>query len=158
MRVTTTTKSKTPPPPYSFDNSVPAPKLVNTGEPRAEVVASLIAYSDWMAGHQPDAALTANVAAEGSTSFTKVANNMRELKANERRLYEVKSAPDEISIVSSTPTSMTARIIQHLTSQRVVDPNGRVRIERPVDGPTVYIGLFVRSDDAWLLASLDEHS
>ncbi len=48
-RPTTTTTV----PLYSFDNSVPPPKLVNTGNDYKRILRSLLEYEAWIAAYRP---------------------------------------------------------------------------------------------------------
>ena len=49
----TTTTSR---PEYSFDDSVPPPKLLNTGTNYVAIVKSLEIYGNWLSAHRPDLA------------------------------------------------------------------------------------------------------
>ncbi len=51
---------------YSFDNSVPPPKLINTGTDYKKIVKSLLDYSSWMVGHHPTRDAVDTIAAPGS--------------------------------------------------------------------------------------------
>src|SRR5215210_4557369 len=87
-RPPTTTTTPKPAPPYSFDNSVPPPKLINTGKDYKKIIQSLLDYSNWIAGHHPDRAAVREIAAPGSraeaTGFEQVGIYTR----TKRRFYE----------------------------------------------------------------------
>ena len=56
-------------PPYSFDGSVPAPELVNTGEDFDAIYRSLDAYDFWLDAHNPDPTLVENFTVKGSAQY-----------------------------------------------------------------------------------------
>ena len=53
LRPTTTTRRPATPL-YSFDNSVPPPKLINTGTNYKQILQSLLDYGNWISAHRPD--------------------------------------------------------------------------------------------------------
>ena len=53
---------------YSFDNSVPPPKLVQTGTDYKRIMQSLLDYENWMAAHHVDPGLVRKVAAPDSAN------------------------------------------------------------------------------------------
>src|SRR5262245_1311496 len=59
------TTTTTVPPPYSFDNSVPPPKLINTGSNYASIARSLDDYGHWLYAHHPDPVLAAEISIVG---------------------------------------------------------------------------------------------
>jgi hypothetical protein len=59
-RGSTTTTTE---PPYSFDGSIPPPRLVNTGTDYDAMVRSLAEYAAWLEAHHPDLCLISEVAA-----------------------------------------------------------------------------------------------
>ena len=54
VTATTVPTPPTTPPPYSFDGSVPAPPLLNTGDDYAAIFESLDAYGGWLLAHNPE--------------------------------------------------------------------------------------------------------
>ena len=72
-KVTTTTApsttTTTTPPPYSFDGSVPAPPLVNTGTDYEAIFRSLDAYEHWLFAHNPNEALAGEIVVVGTELY-----------------------------------------------------------------------------------------
>jgi hypothetical protein len=143
---------------FSFDNSVPPPKLINTGSDYKAIMQSLLDYANWIDAARPDAAFIPKVAAPGSNSAHSLEHDVEVLNRNRRRLYETTNGPRTIEIVSTTEDAVSARYVQHLRRQIVVDPNGKVIDQKVRDAPTTtYNVLMVRlKDDRWYLASVLE--
>jgi hypothetical protein len=155
-RPTTTTTA----PLYSFDNSVPPPKLVNTGTNYKRILQSLLDYEEWLASSRPDSKLVANIAAPGSQHERAQIADLTKLDARTQRFYEVERGPARFEVLSVEPTAVNARLVQQLKTQLVVDKRGTVRERRDVAEPTTsYLVLMIKGeDDHWRIASLTPYT
>jgi hypothetical protein len=151
-RSTTTTST----PEYSFDDSVPPPKLINTGTNYVAILESLDNYGNWLEAHRPDPALTSNVVAPGSKLFQLIARDLTRLRANASRAIEtVGSQPIEYTILSAKPDAFSVRVVQDLRSNRTIVSSGRVTSEIRFTGPTTYLALVVLVNGHWCVAAFD---
>ena len=151
----TTVRRSTPARAYSFDGSVPAPLIVN-GDDEVAVLRSLLAYGAWLAAHRPDPKLVNVLSSRTTDYFKRVERNVSIWARYEKRGYEVKSRPDEITVLDRRTDVFTARVVQYVSSQRIVNKHGVTTSERKLDRPLRYLALVVRVNGRWLLAALDE--
>ncbi len=156
-----TTTTTTTIPLYSFDDSVPPPKLVDTGTNYKKILQSLLDYGNWLASHRPDAALIANVAAPASSLEGAFRHDLTILRNTKQRLFEVRDGKNEIVLTARQRSVFTARVREHIVTHRVIDGSGHVTSERrPKSRTTTYRYVVVRTVAGWRLAEgseLDEN-
>lgn len=150
-RSTTTTST----PEFSFDDSVPPPKLINTGTNYVAILKSLEAYSSWIAAHRPDPSLVSVVDAPGTKLYDNFATNLTHFRDNNERLVETIRSPSQYEIVSMRPDAFSAKVVEDIASHRTVATTGRVTSERRFVGPTTYVMLMVLIRQHWYFASID---
>jgi hypothetical protein len=151
LRTTTTTST----PAFSFDDSVPPPKLINTGTNYVAILKSLEAYGNWLAAHHPDPHLAEGFVAAGthlSDSYVALLSTLRDKR---QRLVETVGAPDTYRIISTTPDAISATIVQRLNGRRVVDGKNHIVREGRFRGLATYRALAVRVHKRWYLAATD---
>lgn len=153
-RATTTTRP-TPATPYSFDDSVPPPKLVNTGTNYIAIASSLIDYEEWLLARHPDPLLIDQIAPRGFPARKALANDIPILQQTNRRLVERVSAPNTFAVVSARPDVASIQLTQHLTREEVFDSTGRL-VSVHDTSTTKYLLLIARVRNRWYLASSDE--
>jgi hypothetical protein len=142
---------------YSFDTSVPPPKLVNTGTNYKNILQSLLDYANWTVAHRVEPSLAANFTAPHSAIDAGYRHDLGVLRADKKRGYEVRNGKNEIRIVSQTPTVFSARVNEHIVTQNIVNPSGRVTSQRRMSAPTTaYQYVVVRVGDRWYLAGVSE--
>jgi hypothetical protein len=134
---------------------VPAPLIVK-GDDEVAVLRSLLAYGAWLAAHRPDPKLVNVLSSRTTDYFKRVERNVSIWARYEKRGYEVKSRPDEITVLDRRTDVFTARVVQYVSSQRIVNKQGVITSERKLDSPLRYLALVVRVNGRWLLAALDE--
>jgi hypothetical protein len=148
-RTTTTTV-----PLYSFDNSVPPPTLVNTGSDYKKILQSLLDYGNWMAAHDPDPALIKNITAPGSPIEAAYRHDAGILHRLNKRAYEIRTEPNEITVRSAKPDLFTARVVEYIKTTRVVDAKGSVTSEAVEPQPqTIYRYVVGLLRGRWYLVS-----
>jgi hypothetical protein len=148
-----TTTTPTTVPAYSFDNSVPPPKLVNTGNDYIAILKSLDAYSNWLAAHRPDPELVDAFVAAGTRLHDSYVKTLTALRDRSQRFIELRSRDDTYTLVSATRDAVSMNVIQRITSHRVVDSVGHTVDEARFAGDTRYRVLAVRSHGRWFIAS-----
>ncbi len=142
---------------YSFDNSVPPPKLINTGTNYKKILQSLLDYGNWISAHRPEAALTSNFVVRGSKIERGFRHDLDILRSTKKRTYEIRSGDDQIVVVSKRQDLFTARVTEHIISQRVSDESGRVTSEHRFPSPTTtYLYVVARVGERWLIADGSE--
>jgi hypothetical protein len=147
--------------PYGFDKAPNGPPLVNRGTDYVEMADSLLQFDSWIEAYDPDAALIPLVAAPSSTFDRAIRSDVAELNRYDTRLYEVETGRLEIRIADSSKEDVvTLTVVQHVSSQRLVDRSGRVVSERKFPSPaTTYTVLLVElKDGRWALADIEERS
>ena len=148
---TTTTTT----PEFSFDDSVPPPKLVNTGTNYVAILKSLESYGNWLAAHRPDPGLTSGFVAGGTDLFNAYTAALTILRDKRQRLVETTSAPDQMTIISATPNAFSATIDQQISSHRLVNSSLHVVREARFSGIATYLALAIRVRGRWYLAASD---
>ncbi len=143
-------------PEFSFDDSVPPPRLVNTGTDYVAILKSLENYGSWLAAHRPDPALASNVLAGGTRLLVLFSRDLTRLRDNSRREIEQDQHPSRYTIVSTTPDAFSIRVDEGAQVHKVVDATGRVMSQLRSDSPATYLDLAVLSGGRWLLAAVDE--
>jgi hypothetical protein len=141
-----------PTPAFSFDDSVPPPKLVDTGTDYVAVLNSFHLYGDWLAAHRPDPALIPNLLVPGRT-FDDFASNLAWYRANGRRAIDLLRGSIDVTVVSARPDAFSARVVEDITAHQELDAHGTVTAEVRYPAPTTYIILVVRVSDKWRIAS-----
>ena len=140
-------------PAYSFDGSVPPPKLVNTGTDYVAILKSLDTYGNWLAAHRPDPTLVGDVIAGGTRLHNSYVETLTALRDRSERYIEVRDGDDRYVIVSATGDAVSAKVIQHITLHRIVDALGRTVKEERFVGETAYRVLAVKTGRRWYVAS-----
>jgi hypothetical protein len=147
------TTTPTTVPAFSFDNSVPPPKLINTGTNYVAILKSLDAYSNWLAAHRPEPALVDAFVASGTRLHDSYVQTLTTLRDRSERFIEHRSGEDRYAIVSATPDAVSANVTQRIVSHRVVDSAGRTVKEALFDGDSAYRVLAVKTGERWYIAS-----
>jgi hypothetical protein len=153
-RAPTTTTTTVPA--YSFDDSVPPPKLVNTGTDYVAILKSIESYGNWLAADHPDASLVSNIIAGGTREYELFSRDLVRLRANHRRATETLGSPSRYTVLSVEPAAFSARAVEDITFHRAVDPEGHVTSEVRYSKPTTYLIVAVRTRGRWYFASQDE--
>lgn len=153
-RVTTTTTV----PEFSFDDSVPPPKLVNTGTNYVAILKSLQAYDNWGAAHRPDPALTARTVARGTKLYDLYVQDTTRLRDNDMRGVETLAGPSTYKIISATKDAFSAQVSENISVHKTVRRGGTVSSEIHFATPTIYQILVVLTQGHWLLADVEEHA
>jgi hypothetical protein len=152
-RPTTTTST----PEYSFDDSVPPPKLMNTGTDYVAILESLNRYGNWLAAHHPDPALVSTIVAIGTKQHELFSLDLTRLRDNHVRLIEkVGNRPTGFTILSRTANAFSARVVQDVRVHQSVDSRGKVTSSVLFTKPTTYLILVVLERGRWYFAALDE--
>jgi hypothetical protein len=150
-RATTTTST----PDFSFDDSVPPPKLINTGTDYVAILKSLEAYGNWTAAHRPDPRLVSGFVAGGTALSRSYINTLTILRDKHQRAVETLGGQSKVVIVSARPDSFSARVTEDINAHRVNDDSGHIVDEAHFQGLTTYLDLAVRVDGKWRLAAID---
>lgn len=148
---TATTKSAE----YSFDDSVPPPRLVNTGNDYAAILKSLGEYGSWLGAHRPDPALASAIVARGTTLHDLYVQDITRLRDNHKRGIETLGRPSEYTILSTRPDAFSAKVVEDILVQKTVVASGKVTSEVHFAGPTTYLRLAVLVGGHWYLAASD---
>jgi hypothetical protein len=141
-------------PDFSFDDSVPPPKIVNTGTDYVAILKSLESYGNWLGAHRPEPALASRSVSEGTRLHRDYVSDITILRDNHKREIEKRIAENTVTILSATPNAFTARVVEHISAHQIVDVRGHVSSERRFKGPTTYIDLVVREGERWRLADV----
>jgi hypothetical protein len=156
-RSTTTTAAPTvtptTTPEFSFDDSVPPPKLVNTGTDYVAILRSLGAYGNWLAAHRPDPARVSTIIVAGTTLHDRFAGDLTRLRDNGKRLIEELGGPSEYTIISTRPTAFSAKSVEDVLAHKTVVASGRVTSVERRTAPTTYLMLVILVRGHWYLAS-----
>jgi hypothetical protein len=140
-------------PEFSFDESVPPPKLVNTGTDYVAILKSLGAYGNWLAAHRPDPARVSTIITAGTTLHDRFAGDLMRLRDNGKRLIEELGGPSKYTIISKRPTAFSAKSVEDVRAHRTVVASGRVTSEERRTAPTTYLMLVILVRGHWYLAS-----
>lgn len=140
-------------PEFSFDDSVPPPKLVNTGTNYPAILESLEAYGNWTVAHHPDATLTDRFVARGTALSRAYLDILASLSNKHQRGVEVLGGPSRYTIISATQDAVSARVVEDIDAHRVVDSSSHVVREQRFSGSTTYLDLVVLVGEHWVLAS-----
>jgi hypothetical protein len=140
---------------FSFDESVPPPKLVNTGNDYVAIVRSLVEYGNWLGAHRPIPSLTATIVAKGTTLYDLYVQDLTRLSANHVRGIETLGGPSRFTILSVRPQAFSARVVEDIRSQRTVVASGEVTSEVHFSEPTTYLRLVVLVGGRWYMAASD---
>ena len=150
------TTTTTAPPPYSFDGSVPAPELINTGTDYEPVYRSLDAYYHWLLAHHPDESLVSAAYAPGTTAYNATLSDVRTLTQHDLRYYESASAIAEVVVVSTLDDAVTLRASYTDDRRATVRRDGSVAEEQTALPDSTFIVLMVRDGSGvWRIASSD---
>jgi hypothetical protein len=150
---TTTTATTTPPPAFSFDESVPPPKLVNTGKDYVAILRSLVDYGNWLGAHRPNPTLTASIVARGTKLYDLYVQDLTRLRANSKRGIETLGGQSQFTILSVRPDAFSAKVVEDILVQKTVVASGRVTSEVHFTKPTTYLRLAVLVGGRWYLAA-----
>ena len=145
----TTTTSR---PLYSFDNSVPPPKLINTGTDYKKILQSLLDYGNWTAAHRPDPSLASNFTAPGSPLDAVYRHGLGILRRTGKRGYEIRTGPNSIRLITVKSDLVTARVEERIAKKRIVTSAGTVTSElTKTSATTTYIYIISRINGHWYL-------
>ncbi|MCU1468373.1 MAG: hypothetical protein JWM72_4301 [Actinomycetia bacterium] len=155
-RPTTTTST----PAYSFDDSVPPPKLINTGTNYVAILKSLESYGNWLSAHRPDPARASTILAPGSRLHDLFARDLGRLRDNGlREIEKLGARPTQSAVLSRTPSAVSMRITEDVVAHQTVDESGRVTSQVRFATPITYLILLVLVRGHWLFAADDaQHS
>jgi hypothetical protein len=137
-------------PPYSFDDSVPPPKLIQTGTDYKAILESMLVYADWLAAHNADPLLVKRIAAPGSQAERGYTHDVTAIHNAGTRIFEVRSGTDDIQILTSKPNVFSARLIQDIRLRRFVRRDGFITSEEK-PGTTRYIFVVVKTGGRWYI-------
>jgi len=154
---TTLRRTPKPAPPYSFDGSVPAPRVIDTGANLVAIGTSLVYYGQWLYAHNPDGALIPRFAAGASRVEAAARKDLAQLRKFDSRIYEVETKAPQFSVISTDGTAASLRFVQYLTSRRAVGPDGSVVDQVSFEPPTTYVVVMVKnSQQRWRLVSVEQ--
>jgi hypothetical protein len=152
---TTTTSATAATPEFSFDDSVPPPRLVNTGTDYAAILESLVKYGNWLGAHRPNPALTSAIVARGTRLYDLYIQDLTRLRDNGTRGFETLGGPSKFTILSTRPDAFSAKVVEDIRSQRTVVAGGKVTGEIRFTEPTTYLRLVVLVGGRWYMAASD---
>ena len=144
--ISTTTTTK-PAPAVSFDGTVAAPALVNTGTDYVKIVQSLVDHGNWLGAHRPDPTLAQDTVAPGTRLFANYVDDLTYLRDHDLRIVEKRSAPTTVTILSSTKDAFSARLVEHISVHQIFDRAGRLTRQRRFVGTTTYLDVVVLAHD-----------
>jgi len=150
-RTTTTTST----PDFSFDDSVPPPKLINTGTNYVAILKSLSAYGNWLAAHRPDPALVSTIVAGGTKENELFKRDLTRLRDNNRRATEQLGDPTLYTILSARPDAFSAKSVEDIRVHRSILPTGKIGNEVRYTGRTTSLILVVLVHNRWHFAAYD---
>jgi len=148
-----TTTTSTTVPVYSFDGSVPPPKLVNTGTNYVAILRSLSAYGNWLAAHRPDPTLVRNIVAPGTRQYELFSRDLMRLRASKKRAIETLGEPTKYTVISVRKDAVSVRVVEDVRTQQSIDARARVTSEVRFARPTTYLSLIILSHGHWYYAS-----
>jgi hypothetical protein len=93
-RSSSTTTSTTVPA-YSFDDSVPPPKLVNTGTEYVAILKSLLDYGDWTTAYEPSPDVVDRFITPGTKLHAAYVKTLTTLSNRGQRYIEVRAGDDK---------------------------------------------------------------
>jgi hypothetical protein len=150
------TTTTTVPPPYSFDGSVPPPKLVNTGTDYEAIIRSLDAYSHWLYAHNPDRALVGEVAVPASTPYNRIDGDLSDLATDELRVYDTASQLTSVQVVSTQGNAVSLRATYSDDHKVLVDRAQKVIDNKVLPASSTFVVLLTSDDTGrWRLAAVD---
>ncbi len=126
-------------PPYSFDGSVPAPELLNTGTDFDAIARSLDAYGHWLLAHNPDPELIDEIAVPGSEAEASYQGDLTGLREHDLRLYDSASVIERVEVATSSADLVTLRVYYSDESAVVVRRDGSVQDEGPLPPTSTWI-------------------
>jgi hypothetical protein len=152
---TSTVATPTTRPVFSFDDSVPPPELVNTGNDYVAILASLESNVNWETAHHPDLSLVPRVAANGTKFFTTFSSDVASLHKLHQRLVETLGLPTTYTITSTSQNAFSAKVVEDIDAHQLFDSTGHVIDEARFSGLTTYSDLLVRDNGRWRFALAD---
>jgi hypothetical protein len=154
----TTTSAPAPtttvPPLYSFDDSVPPPKLINTGTNYEAIFKSLDGYSRWLLAHNPDASLLENAYAVGTPVYQRFLSDLGTATTNDVRVVDVEDRL-QISVVDVRPPLVTLRVVETLDKSVVFSRDGTIFKESTPQGQLEWIATLHSDAERWRIASVE---
>jgi hypothetical protein len=162
-RTTTTTVAPTTTttvaPPYSFDGSVPPPKLINTGTDYAAIVKSLDDYGHWLYAHNPDRSLVGEVAVVGTQPQQRMDRDMATLSERNFRIYDTASNLIEAEVITARDSAVSLRLHYADDKKVLVDHTGQtVDVQSLPKSTTEFVLLASDSTGRWRLAAVDRQA
>ncbi len=155
---TTVARPAKPRPPYSFDDSVPPPKVVNTGTNYVAVLKWFRDYNNWLYAHRPDPKLLDALVAPNTKLASVDTQDLADFRNNHIRAFETLGAQTTYAILSSNADAFSARVVEDIRAQESVDATGRVTDKVLYSNPTTYVYIAVMVGRQWRLASLEVES
>lgn len=151
---TTTPTTSTTMPPYSFDGSVPAPELVNTGDDYEAIAKSLLGYIAWLKRHNPDPELLDEVIVNGTDVYRRARDNIAALMDQGFRYYDV-DQQFEVDVVTVDGDRVSCLVGEQLAAEQLIDSEGRVLEERRSQGRREEVLLLMRgATGRWRIAAI----
>jgi hypothetical protein len=141
---------------YGFDDTLPLPKLDNTGADYTRALNSLLDYGDWLYAFHPDPALVATECAPSSECEKNATHDMATLRATRHREYEIGRGHRRFVAVTVKPDLVSGRLTEYIGSQRLVTASGKTLFERTLDRDVTYLAFMAKQQGRWLLVALDE--
>jgi hypothetical protein len=148
------TTTTTIPPPYSFDGSVPPPKLINTGTDYAAIYRSLSTYGSWLLAHRPESSLLPDAYVVGTPVFDRFKNDIDTAKAHDLRLIDVNDHL-EVSVVGATPPIVSLRVTEYVDKVQSIARDGTVADEGDYSNPLHWLATLHLDGDRWRIASVE---
>jgi hypothetical protein len=142
-------------PEYSFDNSVPPPKLLNTGTDYPAIAESLGQYGNWLGAHRPDPALAARFLAPGSQILLLYSRDLIRLRDNRQRLIEKVRGRGKYVVISARADAVSIRSDELISLQETVDSRGTPTSRVPYAGHSYSRVLLVKVQGRWRVAAWD---
>ncbi|HEX5097696.1 MAG TPA: hypothetical protein VFX21_16855, partial [Acidimicrobiia bacterium] len=105
-----TTTTTVPSPLFSFDGSVPAPDLVNSGTDYEAIYRSLDAYAQWINAHHPHPAAVDEIYVEGTPLYDAAVSDMHKLLQYRYRWYRTASVLTTVEVVGATSDLVVLRV------------------------------------------------
>jgi hypothetical protein len=153
------TTSTTVPPPYSFDGSVPPPKLINTGTDYAAIVKSLDDYAHWLYAHNPNSVLASEIALVGTDAYSTLADDLADLTSQDMRIYDTASVLQTVEVVSTLANAASLRIGYTDKNKVLVNSHGNLVDTKQLSPRSEFLVLLAAdSTGRWRIASSEPAS
>jgi hypothetical protein len=148
------TTTTTVPPPYSFDGSVPPPKLINTGTDYEAIYRSLSAYATWLLAHNPNSSLLPDAYVIGTPVFDRFKHDIETARTHDIRLIDVNDHLD-ISVAGSAPPIVSLLVTEYVDKVQMVSRGGTVTDEGTYSKPLHWLATLHLDGGIWRIASVE---